>query len=118
MCAFNLIRNIGGEVYLLRSNKAVLIKSFSPNRIVVDFTVDEPDTLIVNQNYYTGWRVKKAFQEVPAESVNGLIATRIEPGHYEVEFYFMPASFLIGMSVTMGFILFALVVYSRKYKVH
>jgi len=94
-----------GEVYLLRSNEGVSIKSFSPNKIVVDFTVDNEDILIVNQNYYTGWKVKKGLKTMQAEPFNGLISTRIKPGHYEITFYFMPTSFLVGLFISAGFVL-------------
>jgi len=103
-----------GEVYLLRSNEDVIIKSFSPNKIVVDFTVKNTDILIINQNYYTGWKVKKGLQTEQAEPFNGLISTRVEPGHYKITFYFMPMSFLIGLSVTVSFILFVTVMYIRR----
>jgi len=103
-----------GEVYLLRSNEDVFIKSFSPNKIVVDFTVNNADILIVNQNFYTGWKVKKGLQTVQAEPFNGLISTHIEPGHQRVVFYFLPFSFLIGLFVTVSFILFGTVFYIRK----
>jgi len=103
-----------GEVYLLRSNKGVFIEYFSPNKIVVDFTVKNADILIVNQNYYTGWKVKKGLKTAQAEPYNGLISTQIEPGHYKITFYFMPFSFLIGLFITVSFILFGVVFYTRK----
>ena len=80
----------------------------------MDFTVDKPDILIVNQNYFTGWKVKRGLKTVHAEPFNGLISTRIEAGHHKIAFYFMPMSFLIGLFVTVSFILFGTVFYIRK----
>src|SRR3989338_8620700 len=85
-----------GEVYLADSNQEVFIKSFSPNRIVVDFTAEDADTLVVNQNYYTGWKVKKGLITVPAVPYKGLIATPVLPGHHNIIFYYMPLSFFMG----------------------
>jgi hypothetical protein len=103
-----------GEVYLLQSGGNVSMKSFSPNRIVVDFTVENGDLLVVNQNYHKGWKVKKGLKTVRAEAFNGLISTRIGPGHYEIEFYYMPVSFLIGLVVSISFILLGAVFTIRR----
>lgn len=107
-----------GEVYLDKSQGRVLMKYFSPNKLVVDVDAERDDILVVNQNYYRGWKVKKADKVIDAEPFRGLIATPILPGRQKVIFYFIPSGFLLGLLITAGFFLFIISfkVSSRKLK--
>lgn len=104
-----------GEAYLVEGKGSLRISYFSPNKVVVEVDAKEPDRLVLNQNYYTGWKVKKDGRTILAESFKGLIATPILPGHQKIQFYYMPASFLIGLFVSTGFILLVAVSYIRKF---
>lgn len=88
-----------GEMYLDKGKGSVSIISFSPNKIVADVHATEPDTLIVNQNYYKGWRVVGARSKI-VKSFNGLISCVIQPGNYRATFYYLPTSFLVGFFIT------------------
>ena len=65
-----------GEAYLAGGEGRVTITYFSPNKIVVNVNANDRDTLVLNQNYYKGWRVKgdRRMTVVPS---NGLIATQV-----------------------------------------
>lgn len=95
-----------GEVYLLGSKGEVVREYFSPNKVVLDVKAVAPDLLVMNQNYYRGWKVKKKSGPEYAESFKGLIATKVLPGQQRIVFYYMPFSFLLGAFVTMMFTLF------------
>jgi len=103
-----------GEVYLAQSHGKVLREYFSPNKIVVDVDVTSADFLIVNQNYNNGWKAEGNSELIPVRSSKGLISTPLPPGRYKMTFYYRPASFLIGLSITLTFILLILIFYLRK----
>ena len=52
-----------------------------------------PDKLVLNQNYYYGWRSNIG----RAEAYNGLVFVPVSKGHYVVEFYYLPYIFLFGV---------------------
>ncbi len=107
-----------GEVYLAESQGQASFKYFSPNKITVDIKVHKPDTLVVNQNYYEGWKVNKSNQTEHAVSFQGLIATPVMPGDHTVTFYYRPLSFLAGLSVTISFVLLVSLFYMKRLKFH
>jgi len=103
-----------GEAYLHNSHGGVFMKYFSPNKIIVEAHVKSPDTLILNQNYYNGWKVKIDDKLRSAESYRGLIATRVQAGNHKVIFYYAPLSFLIGLLVSVSFILTVAIYYLKR----
>ncbi|MFH1848945.1 MAG: hypothetical protein ABH879_02040 [archaeon] len=86
-----------GEAYLSESGGWVRDNYFSPNRVSVDLRVSGPDMLVINQNYYPGWRAG-GYDVV---SHNGLVAVEVQPDDSKVELYFMPADFVAGATVTI-----------------
>lgn len=86
-----------GEAYLLGDEGSCSVTYFSPNKVIVDVRTEENDIIILNQNYYDGWRVKGVGKAGPH---SGLVSTRIGPGSHRVVFYYLPASFLIGLFIT------------------
>jgi len=105
-----------GEFFLEKGYGTVSLKHFSPNRITLDVTANEKDTLVINQNYYIGWKVENGGRRLHAESFNGLIATPVLPGKQEIVFYFMPFSFLLGLFISSGFILILVLHHIKKRK--
>ena len=76
-----------GEYHL--SGSGVAAETYwSPNRL--KYRIDSPDaaTLVVNQNFYPGWRVISGRGEVYSE--DGQLAVRVQPGRQEVELRFIP----------------------------
>jgi hypothetical protein len=104
-----------GEVYLAKSGQKLTARLFTPNKIAVDFTVHEQELLVLNQNYYTGWKVQKGNKVFPAVSYNGLIALPVSEGHHHVIFFYMPLSFIMGIIVSTISILGAVFPYTRVF---
>lgn len=100
-----------GEVYLAGDNGKVLVEYFSPNKLIIDVDIQEQDVLVINQNYYPGWRVKKDGKILRAGAFNGLIADPVLPGRHKITFFYMPLSFLVGLFVSVSFILSAAMLY-------
>ncbi len=108
--------NYQGEVYLLDTQGDVFIKQFSPNKVIVNIEIEKPGVLVMNQNYYNGWKVKKNGNITKAKAVRGLISTPVLPGDCSVEFFYMPFSFLLGLFLTLVFLLFNFIYFLRTRK--
>ncbi len=85
-----------GEVFMEGTAGASRYVVWSPNHLVVAVQAREEGMLIINQNYYPGWRAK----EMTVESVRGLLAVRVGPLVPTVEMYYRPASFVIGSVIS------------------
>jgi len=88
-----------GEVYLEGTEGKAYFSKWSPNKLTIRLNVQNKGYLIINQNYYSGWKAKGK-KEMKVESINGLLGVKITPGIKEVTFYYLPKSFLIGLSIT------------------
>ncbi len=87
-----------GEAYLESSRRPVGIKEFTPTSLLLSVEALRGDTLVVNQNYYPGWRSTAG--EVFAHG--GLLAVRLDrPGSYPVRFSYLPATFFLGLTVSV-----------------
>jgi hypothetical protein len=93
-----------GEAYFKNGDGTVLDIHFSPNTVAVSVDVSREDTLVLNQNYYSGWRVKAQGKRLPLAVYKGLTAVRLGPGHQRVVFYYLPASFILGLCLSSGFV--------------
>ena len=102
-----------GEVFLHETEGKVSIRNWSPNKIVVEVDVLKEGYLVLNQNFYPGWRAKAEaiHMEHPEEggevtvrrqrreviSLEGLLAVKISPQDVVVELRYLPVSFLVGL---------------------
>jgi hypothetical protein len=97
--------------------------SWSPNEIRLDVRLDGAATVIVNQNYETGWRLEAggeagtvgAFvapdrrfwdirakpRELPAKGAIGLLAVRLPPGIHHLVLRHRPPGFYLGLLLTL-----------------
>lgn len=90
-----------GEVYLKNTKGEVYFKTWSPNKITISVDAEDKGYVVVNQNYYPGgWKVK-GNKNQKVESVDGLLSVRVGPDENEVELYYFPISFVIGLIVTL-----------------
>jgi hypothetical protein len=99
-----------GEVYLLDTAGSAHISDWSPNKITINVDASDEGLLIVNQNYYSGWHVRGGKTDKP-ENKNGLLAARVSPDDRQIELYYLPTSFVIGLVVTSATILFTVLAY-------
>jgi hypothetical protein len=97
--------NYRGEAYLENSKDRVVIRDWTMARVKVAFQVNAPDTLVLNQNYFKGWRAAiygaaGSRQEHAMVNKSGLVSLAVQPGENEVEFYYLPRSFLVGVWIS------------------
>lgn len=85
-----------GEAYLQGTAGRADYLFWSPNRLRVQVQAKGNGWLVINQNYYPGWKARG----LETVSVDGLLAVPVDPGVKVVEFYYRPNSFLVGAVVT------------------
>ena len=95
-----------GEAYLQDSHGTARITDWSMSCVKVSLRVDAPDRLVLNQNYFSGWKATRQGRTEETErllaepSPGGLISICVRPGDRKVEFYYLPGSFLSGALVS------------------
>lgn len=94
-----------GEAYLQNSQSAVSVSEWTMARVKLAFKVTRPDTLVLNQNYFPGWHASiDGATGLRSQSANGngagLVSVPVRPGDREVEFLYLPASFITGAWVS------------------
>ncbi|HAJ56342.1 MAG TPA: hypothetical protein DCL35_01070 [Candidatus Omnitrophica bacterium] len=101
-----------GEAYFLKSadNRAAF-NYFSPNKFVLEVSLEQPDTLVINQNYDRYWRSDRG-RLAPHK---GLLSIPLaERGRYLVTLSYVPAPFYIGAGFTLfGFLLLAYYIFKE-----
>jgi hypothetical protein len=101
-----------GEVYLISGVGSAVLKYFSPNRLLVEISTQKDDTLIINQEYDSGW--KTPGREVYNKT--GLIAVAVNPEDSEILLYYSPTSFKVGLIVTLFTLLLVINYYRLQEK--
>ena len=71
----------------------------------VKYAGETEATLVLNQNYHRGWKVRGA--SGPVFNEGGLVAAKVGPGAGEVVFEFRPTSRTVGGIITLATILAA-----------
>lgn len=103
-----------GEAYLLKNKGIAKLESFSPNKIKVRVDVKQNDILIINQNYFKGWKAKG--KEVI--DYNGLVAAKVNPNDKEIIFKYIPTSFIIGLIISIMALFFCLFLLFKAIEKH
>ncbi len=95
-----------GEAYLEDSQGTAEIADWSMSRVRVRLDVKARDRLVLNQNYFEGWKAirrgeKGTAERLPAQpSPDGLVSIGVRPGDEEIEFYYLPDRFVQGALVS------------------
>jgi hypothetical protein len=87
-----------GEYYL-RGEGYVVQTRWSPN--VLSYEIDAPaaTTLIVNQNYYPGWRIVEGEGALATEGT--LIAVKVPAGHHRIMLRYRPRYLVMAVLLTL-----------------
>jgi hypothetical protein len=89
--------NYVGEAYVAESNTPRTITYWSPNKVIIEAT---PGTLVLNQNYITGWKATVNNKKQDVFSYNGAIATEVKEAT-TFTFYYLPNAFIVGLLVSV-----------------
>ncbi len=105
-----------GEAWLEGGRGTARLTYFSPNRFTVAVNASGPDRLVLNQNYFKGWKADVGGRRMKAEARGGLVSAPVGPGASEVSFHYSPVSFKIGLALTIISLLLSVVLYIRPPK--
>ncbi len=85
-----------GNAYIDETNQSLNLSYFSPNRMSVDVSGVAGQTVVLSQNYLPGWKAegKEVFPQ------EGNIAA-VAAGTEKINFYYRPASFMIGTVMSL-----------------
>ena len=97
-----------GEVYLHGTEGEAHIGKWSPNKIVIGVNALGEGYVVLNQNYYSGWRIG-GNKKHHVESIDGLLAVKVSPHEKKVELHYLPTSFIIGLIVTSATLLLSII---------
>jgi len=76
---------------------------YEPEHIIVNLSAPTEGWLLLSDAWYPGWEVTVDGRAAPVERANVLFrAVAVDEGEHQVEWKFRPASFRLGLSVTLG----------------
>lgn len=93
--------NYRGEVYVSGARGEAAYVYWSPNELRIRARTDSAGVVVINQNYYPGWRMRGA-PGARVEAVNGLMAVRVGPGEHLLTLTYRPASFVWGLCLSLA----------------
>jgi len=83
--------------------KEAEISYFSPNRVVIDVSLDSPGFLVYSDVWYPGWKAYDNGKRINIYKTSlTLKSIYLEKGDHAVEFVFDPASYRVGKLVTLS----------------
>jgi hypothetical protein len=90
-----------GEAFLEQGTGKAEIQEWTMSRVEVSLSVDAEDQLVLNQNFSKGWKavvrgVNGIRRGDAAASSEGLVSVTVGPEDREVEFRYLPESFVWG----------------------
>ncbi|MNX83013.1 Bacterial membrane protein YfhO [compost metagenome] len=79
------------------------IVDYRPNKVTYSIQLKNPSWVIFNELNFPGWRARWGNHDEPmVEVLGGLRAVRLEAGTHELETYFRPRIFFVGLAVSIA----------------
>jgi len=79
----------------------VTISSYEPNQVVLNVQADAKGFIVMADSYDTGWHLEVDNQEQKLYQVNGAVrGFWVEQGDHQVNMYYWPDSFALGLKLT------------------
>lgn len=100
-----------GEYYLLGTGM-VSETLWTPNRLGYELNVPVTTWLVVNQNYYPGWRLTRGSGRLYAK--DGLIAVRLPPGRQRIELVYAPQNILLAFAITIAAVAALILIWQKE----
>lgn len=94
-------RPVSGQLQLSPTDTAEII-SYTPNRVIIRTTTQNPTLLFLSDTNYPGWRV--TIDDKPTTIISAFSvfrAVELPAGNHQVIFSFRPLSFTIGLGITV-----------------
>ena len=105
-----------GELYLDEGKGIVSKAYFSPNKVIAEVNAADSGRLMLNQNYYPGWRSRIDGRKGRAEPYNNLVSVPVKKGISTVEMYYLPDTLIIGILLEISAMLTWLIIFLYLHK--
>jgi len=90
---------------------SIKVKINGPNQVIAEGTPRrDGDVLVVLMSNYPGWKLLIDGEPAQVTSYNGYLGARMLPGDHSYLFYFLPAQFIIGASISVGTLILILAI--------
>jgi hypothetical protein len=104
--------NYSGEYYLVGPGQVAQIE-WTPNQLRYHITAAAPTELVVDQNYFPGWRVVRGVGDVTSRG--GLLAVRLPAGSQYITLRFWPEHLKTAVGLTLLGFLATILVWKKGY---
>lgn len=85
-----------------KTEKAIAIRDFKPNSIIIDTDLKEPATIVINQNYHPKWRAKSREREVEINKTDiNLMSIDLPAGKDQVTIEYVPGNLLHALIISL-----------------
>jgi hypothetical protein len=92
--------------------KPITIQSNQPERLQMNVEADVPSLLVLQDQYYPGWRVEIDGHVQPLLRCNGFMqGVAVPAGRHEVIFYYQPKSVIAGFALSLLAIVWCIALY-------
>jgi hypothetical protein len=88
-----------GEYYTIGPGRVAQLE-WSPNRLVYEVDAAAPTTLIVNQNYYPGWRVSQGTAKLRTDAE--MLEVELPAGRHRVTLAYRPRLLWLALALTLA----------------
>lgn len=104
-----LLKDINLKRFTPTKGDAVNVTSYLANKVILNTQTKNGAYLMLSDTDYPGWRVKVNGKETKIIRADGIFrAVELPPGEVRVEFYYLPESFILGLTISAGSLLLAL----------
>jgi hypothetical protein len=91
------------------AHDAVTVTDYTPDRVSVSVSTDQPGYLLLDDSWYPGWSATIDGQPTPIYRADLLFrAVNVEPGAHSIVFQYRPLSLILGFVVSAASLLIAL----------
>lgn len=108
-----------GEAYLSSGRPGTKIVNWATSRVAVRASASAMDTVVLNQNFYDGWRARVADNQGRTQTsdairtTDGLIGALVGTGDSSVVFFYLPVTLLVGACISGAALIMSLVAIGR-----
>jgi len=90
---------------------SIKVKINGPNQVIAEGTpMRDGDVLVVLMSNYPGWKLLIDGEPAQVTPYNGYLGAKMLPGDHSYLFYFLPAQFIIGASISAATVILVLAI--------
>ncbi len=83
--------------------ESVVIREYTPNRVKIELRLFREGYVVMSESFMQGWRATLDGRPVPIQRANYIFrAVRAGPGDHSLVMTYRPASFLLGISLSLA----------------